>query len=208
MSDQQSESENGQVNEVVVEERVARNSQKYSKETWRNMRAEFEAGTYLSQKQLAKKYGVNFKTLTSRMVREKWNEKQRALQSKVEGIIEARVVKEVDRATSYLEKLAKRAEKYEKMLDASAENLGGKTVDGTPLVDPEMLDTLSRSELRVLEMQRTALRIIPVSQIDHTTGGKSLGESFVSAIAKLRGNPNTPKLGAEDLKRVLEAEVE
>lgn len=201
-----------QVKEGVVEAekevKPPKNSQKYSVETWRKVKAEFQAGSYLSLKALAKKYGINPITLNTRMNREKWNEEQRSLQNKVEAVIERKVLKEVDLASDYLAKSFERTKRYEKLVDASQEYFGSKTADGTALLDPDALDSYSKTESRIHEWAKSCLRIIPVSQVDHTSNGESLGQSFISAIAKLRGNPESPKLSDQDLGRVLEAEVE
>lgn len=195
---------------VEVERQVIppkRNSPKHSQSKWIQCRTSYERGDFKSVRELGERFGIKEFTLHSRINREGWKEKKEQLLAKVQSTLEKQVVKELTKQESYLVRLGQRANKYEAMLDASAENLGSKDANGVPLVDPDMLDTLSRSELRVVEMQRTALRIIPVSQVDHMSGGKDLGSSFVSAIAKLRES-NTPKLGPSDLQAFKEAEIE
>lgn len=188
------------VNEVdSLKPKKAKNSPKNSQETWNALKAEFEAGTYLSLKELAKKYGIVHSTLTSRMVREKWNEKQRALQSKVELVIERKVLSLAEKQASYLERLSKRGEKYEALIDASLSQIG-------ELVDPDSIDTLTKSEIRVKELSCTGLRIPTLSNTDITSGGKDLATSFVAAIAKLRES-NQNKLTSQDLRKALDAEI-
>lgn len=209
---QKSKSEEGQVKGEVVGERKCeippKNSQKYSRDTWTKLKAEFHAGTYLSLKALAKKYGVNPITLNTRMNREKWNEEQRTLQKKVEAVIEQKVIKEVSETTAYLQRLSKRATKYEAIIDASLNQSGSKDENGTNVLDLEAIDVVTRSEARLVEMQRTALRIPALSAMDHTSAGMDLGSSFVQALAKLREDPNAPKLSDSDLQKVLEADIE
>lgn len=199
--------ENVQTKEGVIEAKSAPNSQKTSREAWTKLKAQFHSGSYKSLNELAIHYGVNPKTLRSRMVREKWNDQQRALQSKVEQVIERKLVKEVSAVDSYLASTFKRALKYERILDASMENLGSKDVNGTPLLDPDAIDSYTRSEGRIHELAKSALRLAPLCSLDVTSKGQSLGDSFASAIEKLRVS-SAPKLGDDDLKRVLEAEIE
>lgn len=45
------------------------------------------------------------------------------------------------------------------------------------------------------------------NHLDVTTGEKSLGESFISAIAKMRADPNLPRLTSEDVDEILAAEI-
>lgn len=181
----------------------APNSPKTSKTTWLKIKSEYESGTYLSQRQLALKYNVNEKTLFGRIDREGWKQRKQELQRTIEKKIEEKLVKELSQADSYLQNSFKRALRLEKIADASLSQ-ASLTNEGIPLVDLEQVDILTRSELRIHELARSALRIPSVSQLDVTTGGKDLGASFVSAIAKLRADSSTPKLNDSDVDKIIE----
>lgn len=195
-----------QMKEGVVEVKSARNSPKFSKELWRRVRIDFHAGNYTSLRELAARHHMSHSRLRAKISQEKWNDSKSALEYKVEQAMEKKVVQEVDQATSYLASTFKRALKLEKIVDASLSQ-ASLTNEGIPLVDLDSIDTLTRSEARIHDMAKSALRIAPLSQLDITSGGKNLGDSFASAIIKLRDS-SLPKLGEEDLKRVLEAEIE
>lgn len=194
--------------EEAVREKRAVNSPKNSRSTWVALKAEFNSGSYISLELLAKKHGILPSTLRSRMVREKWNDQQRALQHKVEQVIQERVLTLAEKQSDYLFRLSKRGEKYERIIDASMETLGSKDANGTPLLDPEAIDQYTRSENRIMELNRVAYKIAPLSQLDITSKGASLGDSFVSAIAKLRADSQAPKLNDSDVSKILDAGVE
>lgn len=179
-------SDDAQAIEGGNEVKRARNSPKHSQATWAKVKMEFEDGSYTSLAELSRKYGINPITLRTRMVREQWNERQRALQSKVEQKIEE--VK-VDIGKEYLLNSFSRSKKYEKIIDASLAQLGANA-EGIPLVEPSDLDAFTRSELRIHELAKSALRIPTVASVDLTTKGLSFGESIVTAIRKLRENPS------------------
>lgn len=174
--DQSSESENVQVTSGVVGVERAVNSPKTSKEVWRTIKARFEAGSYVSLKELGMEFGVKYHVLRKKIYREKWNEQQRTLEYKVSQKVEEKVLKEVDQATSYLASSFKRALRLEKIADASLSQ-ASLTNEGIPLVDLEQVDILTRSELRIHELARSALRIPSVSQLDVLSAGKDLDKN-------------------------------
>lgn len=178
------------------------NSPKHSRETWDKLKCEFEAGTYLSLAELSKKWGVNPITLRTRMLREKWNERQRTLQNKVEQKIEKVLV---DRAGKYLDETFLRTEKYRKMIDASQEHHGSKTADNTPLLDPEALDVYSRTELRIHELSKSSLKIVDSKEVQHT--GIVGIFNVTEAIKALRAQP-APDLSPLELERLKDCKIE
>lgn len=175
------------------------NRSKTSKEVWEKVRIEFEAGTYKSMRELAEKHNITLSSLKQKVYVNKWRQKQIALYAKVSQVIEQKALSLAERQSSYLERLSKRGEKYEQLIDASLSQIGD-------LVDPDSIDSLTKSEIRIKELSCTGLRIPTLSGMDITSQGKSLGDSFVSAIAKLRES-NGPKLTSQDLSKALDAEI-
>lgn len=162
------------------------------------VKLEYEAGTYITLIDLAKKYGINPITLRTRMNREGWLEKQRTLQNKVERVVEKEKVSQVQ---EYLQSSFLRSKKYELLIDKSIDQIGGP-------IEPGDLDAFTRSELRIHELAKSALRIPSVASVDLKSGGLSIGESIVTAIEKLRANPGSiVPITSKDVDRVLEMEV-
>lgn len=181
-------------------------SPKTTKLVWFKVRMEYEEGSYKSVRELGDKYGINENTLHSRIRTEKWREKKEKILVKAQARVEMKVLSELEFKNSYLKNSFLRAKGYEKLIDVSKENLGSKTSDGTPVLDPEAIEAYTRSELRIHELAKSALRISDKAEVDIKSGGVSIGESFLQAITKLRES-NLPKLTEEDLKAVLEMEV-
>lgn len=161
-------------------------------------------GNWKSITELAIRHGLHPRTLCFRIKRESWEEeRQRKLteaNSKIEETRESIVEK-------YLKKTFARAEKYERIIDASRDNLGSKDKNGTPLLDPDAINTYTLAEARIHELAKSALRIPDAKSLDITTKGQSLGEDLAQAIQRLRENPSVPKLDDSDLERILEAEI-
>lgn len=183
--------------------RVADNSPKHSVQVWTAIRQRFEAGSFVSLKELASEYSVNPVTLRTRMLREKWNDKQRTLQNKVELAVEKKIL---SKAESYLERTTSRMERYEKIIDASIENLGSKTPDGTPLLDPEAIDQYTRSETRLKDISAFCYRLAAPVQVNHT-GSIDLNHSLVQTIERLRSGKDCPDLTPEDKAKLIDVEV-
>lgn len=202
----QSEGDNVQLQKKESKRGKSPKSPKTSQSTLLACRLEYESGSWKSLTELGNKYGIHVKTLYGRIVREKWDQKRKEILRKVEARAQNMVMKEVDQSQEYLRNAFKRALRLEKITDASLSQ-ASLTNDGTPLVDLDQVDVLTRAELRIHELAKSALRIIPVSQVDHTSNGQSLGDSFVSAIAKLRADANTPNLSQDEVDKVIEAEV-
>lgn len=175
----------------------ARNSPRLLKSDWDKIRLRYETGNYRTLTELSEEFGTCFQALESRMRREQWKEKKADLQRKVTERLEEKAIGKVE---GYLSRLSLRAEKYEALLDQSAAQVGGP-------IEPSDLDAYTRSELRVVEMHKVALRIAPPS-IDIKSGGLSIGESIVTAIEKLRANPTLiVPITSADVDRVLECEI-
>lgn len=177
-----------------------KNSPRTPKIAWTNLKSEYESGTYLNLKELSSKHNVAYSSLKNKIYQEKWNVTKSALQEKVSKRIEERVLSLAEKQTEYLDRLGKRALKYEGLIDNSIEQIGG-------IVEPSDLDALTRSESRVAELSRCAYRIPTLSNQDLTTGGKDLATSFVAAIQKLRESKDAPRLNSDDLRKALDAEI-
>jgi len=113
----------------------------------------------------------------------------------------------VGRAEKYLEETFLRSQKYLRLVDASQEFHGSKAPDGTPLLDPEALDVYTRTEARIHELAKSALRIVDSKNIDVTSGGLSIAENVTEAIKKLRSQP-LPELTDEELERLKDCKIE
>lgn len=199
--------ENVEVESAVIPKK-GRGSPLHSKSKWDQCRIAYERGDYRTVKELGERFAIKEFTLHSKINRESWKEKKQQIQAQAESTLHRQVVKELTKQESYLVRLGQRATKYEAIIDASLEQAGAKDAQGVNVLDLEAIDVVTRSESRLVEMQRTALRIPALSAMDHTTGGVDLGSSFVQALAKLRADPNAPMLQDADLARVLEADVE
>lgn len=181
------------------------NSPKYTHETWLKVRCDYEAGNYTSQQELAERYGINAQTLRNRIINQKWNqikqESERLLLDRVGEIKESE-------AEKYLKRTAKRMLRYEKIIDVSQKQLANDVENGIPIMDSEALNDYTLAESRIHEIAKSALRIPDVRQgIDITSKGQSLGESLVSAIAKLRDNQELPVLSDSEKQKIREADI-
>lgn len=174
---------------------------KTTKETWNLIKLDFDSGNYKSICELARKHGVNESTLHNRISTQKWSVKKKESLERISKKLEEKVV---SRADSYLSSLQLRVEKYEKIIDASIENLGSKTKEGIPLLDPEAIDQFTRSEGRLQSMGAFAHRIAAVSQVDIT----SKGESLVAILDRMRASPDKIiHLSDDQVKLISESEI-
>lgn len=168
------------------------------------VKADYLTSNFKSVSELAETYGIHKTTLNQRIIREKW-EDQRLLNLKK---LEEKLVKSsVSIGEEYLKRTYKRMEKYEKLIDVSMANLGSKDAEGNSLLDPDALNTYTLSEMRIHEISKSALRIPDTKNLDITSQGKSIGDSLVSALCKLRETDKSPPLSDADCSRILDAEV-
>lgn len=167
---------------------------------------DYEIGNFKSISELARRYGIHEKTLHARIVREDWEKSRLERLSKIESKI---VKKTEDIALEYLSDTFIRTKRYQKLIDVSIQNRTKKDENGDPMLDPDDLNTYTLTEARLHEMAKSALRIPDAKAIDITSKGQSLGESFTSALAKLRKENagKTHELTPEDVKRLSEADI-
>lgn len=171
---------------------------KTSQAVLHQVKSSYLAGEFKSIRELADQYSLNPKTLQSRIVRESWLEQR---ESKLREIESKMVKRVVNVGEEYLLNTFKRAKRYESIIDKALDQ-------ACDLVDPEQLNQLSLVEARTHALAKSALRIADVSSVDVTSKGQSLGESWVSAIQKLRDSEQSePKLGEKELGKILEAEI-
>lgn len=184
---------------------MAGNYSRTTKEVWDKIQLDYFAGNFRTLKELASKYDLPERSVRNKICHNSWNrlkeERQRALLSKVNEIKESE-------AEKYLKSTLKRVFRYEKIIDASLDNLGSKTSDGTPLLDPEAINDYTIAEQRIHALGKSALMIPDASRnVDITSKGQSLGESLVSAIAKVRESESGLKITSQDVDRIIEAEI-
>lgn len=166
-------------------------------------RIDYEAGDYKNLLELAKKHNLNYQALRDKIYREDWKSK---VSTRNNAILQKVGETKEELAKEYLLSTFRRAKRYEKLIDASIEQQSTSN-DGTPLLDVEAIEGYTRAEQRIHELAKSALRIPDAKQIDVTSQGQSLGDSFISAIEKLRASNDRPKLTDADLKQVLNAEI-
>ncbi|MEO7397154.1 MAG: hypothetical protein ABIW84_01170, partial [Ilumatobacteraceae bacterium] len=189
---------------AAVQVQRAANSPKTSQDVWMKCRMEYESGAFTSVKELSEKHGINYKTLFTRIDRDGWRKRREEILSKAQSKVE---VKAVNQGLEYLQKTFLRSEKYEKILETSMEKLASKTEDGTPILDPDAIDSYTRSASRIHALALSALRIPAAVQVDVTSKGLSVGESIVTAIAKLRDSGTAIDITPEEVARVARLEV-
>ena len=171
------------------------------KGTWDKVKEDYELGKYKTLKELSERHGVSYQHLRNRIVDNGWKEALMERSNKIQREIEET---KVDLASEYLKNTFKRSLKYEKMIDRSQEMLSTSN-DGTPLLDVDAIVAYSKAELNIHALAKSALRIS--DKVDVTTGGQSIGDSFVTAIQKLRESKDTPVLTSEQVTAVIEAEI-
>lgn len=171
------------------------------KSVWDKVKEDYELGKYKTLRELAERHGVSYQHLRNRSIDNGWKAQVMARTNKIQQVIEE---KKVDLVSDYLSRTYKRSLKYEKMIDRSQEMLSTSN-DGTPLLDVDAIVAYSKAELNIHALAKSALRIS--DKVDVISGGQSIGDSFVTAIAKLREDANTPKLTSEQVTQVIEAEI-
>lgn len=172
------------------------------KSVWDQVRDDYDQGNYKTLVELAERHGVKPKDVFNRVQRS-WKQELEERKAIVSRNVDA--LKE-DLAKDYLSSTFKRAKRYEKLIDLSQEQLAAASgVEGLPILDPDALLAYSKVEATVHGIAKSALRIS--DKVDLTTGGQTIGDSFVTAIQKLREDANTPKLTSAQIDSVLEAEI-
>lgn len=138
---------------------------------WNKVKLAYQRGDG-SIRQLAEKFGVSESTLEKRCVREKWNvERKQISQRVVEKVVDAIAID----ATAFVQETIRRGLQYRVEIDAS------KQQAAAPAIDPTMLDSLSRVEVRVTDMVRKALGIPDVPQKLEVVGSLDITERILAA---------------------------
>lgn len=152
----------------------------------------YMSGDFKNISELAVRFGLNNKTLHSRIDREEWEkEREEYLRS-----IQKKAVKVgVD---SWVEMVKDRSKKDWDIIDRSIDNIGSE-------VDPDTMLTSVKARKILDDMVRRSYGLS--DSLDVRSGGQSIGESLVSALQKLRETDKTPPLTNEEVDRIIEAEI-
>lgn len=175
-----------------------KNSDKTPQSVLDKCRYDYQIGNFKTIEELASRYGMNSVTLHGRMRREGWKEERERKLMEVEAKLCENALSEAD---SWLKTIRETTKKDLKIL-SSRLNLNEEQIKN---LDYEELTALIRTKKVVDDMARRSLGLS--DSIDVTSKGQSLGESLVSAIQRLREDPNRPKLSEDDKRAILEAEI-
>lgn len=166
--------------------------------TWDSVREDFELGKYVSLIELSQKYGVNYQVLRNKIHKQHW--KDPLITKRNERLQKIEEFKETE-AQKWVKETVSRSYRYRKDID-SARSQCGTDAAGNPLLEPSDLKDFSAVENTMDLMARRSLGLSEKVEVT-----QQLGDSFISAISKLREDKNTPKLTSADIDRVLEAEI-
>lgn len=170
---------------------------KLKKTSWIEIKEAYQRGG-VSIRELAERFGISKYALEARCKRGKWHKEKSEIVRKVSE----KIVEEVtDKVNQHIKATISLCDDLYADITRSREQL-------LPVINPVALDALSRSLVRVNEVARLSLGIPDKpTAIDVTSKNRSLGDSFVSAIQKLRENPATPKLTSRDIDLVIGAGI-
>lgn len=163
-------------------------------ERWLKARIEFESGQG-NLKELAKRHNLSYFAILKRAERQQWRRIGLTVSSKVAKAIESK-------ADLWVNQTVERGFRYRSDIDATRSQ-SGSDASGNALLEPADIRTLAQAESVIDSMARRSLGL--AERVDITTNGESLGDSFISAISKLRADPSTPVLSSEDVSRVIDA---
>lgn len=161
-----------------------------------------------SMSEVCQSYGVveSLKTVQIKAWKEKWTEQRKDFLDKVSQ----KAIKSAEsEALEWQKTVSSRVKKDWKFIDKSIDMLCAEDVEGKPLsgIDPDAIAKYYKARKYMDDMVRRSLGLAdPTTKLDLTSGGKSIGENLVEAIAALR-SANTPKLEEEEVQRILEAEI-
>lgn len=162
---------------------------------------DYLTGNYKSIAELARKYKVKEVTLYARIKREQWDLKRESIVKESDKKIEKGVINE---AELWLKRVKERSLKDWSIIDQSIDGL----VQSTGGVEPADLRNYIAARKLLDDMHRRALGLLDAPQsLDITSKGQSLGESLLSAIAKLRQDQSVPKITSEEVDQIIEAEI-
>lgn len=148
--------------------------------------------------ELAERFQVGKKAVEARCYREGW---KREMQEVCMMIKEKVAEKSASEATKWVSETIARSYRYRRDLDASRSQCGNDG-QGNALIDSDVMRDYVSSENTIDVMCRRSLGLSEKVEVT-----QQLGDSFISAISKLRADPSTPVLSSQDIDRVLEAEI-
>lgn len=176
-----------------------------SKEQWSKLEIDYRTGNFKSIAELAQRYGIKENTLVVNIIRRGWKEEVEKASHELSLKVTKTVINEGE---LYLKRSIKRVERYEKIIDVSHENLGSKNSEGIPVLDPEAINDYTLAETRLHSWGKSCYMIPDASRsLDITSKGQSLGESLVSALAKVRASGEPSRITSEDVTRIIEADI-
>lgn len=166
-----------------------------TKAQWEAVRMDYEGGNFSDLVELADKHGVDYECLKVRVYRNGWKKNREDRCNLVSQAVSLTVAQ---RASKWTDRVANRCEKDWELCDRSLDSIGDHA-------DPDAVLGYSRARKLLDDMVRRSLGLR--DQVDVTTGGKSIGESLVSAIGILRGQERSVRLADEDAEKIIEAEI-
>lgn len=195
----EAEGENVQMSDEAKSEKP-KPKQKRSRPTttkaqWEAVREDYERGEYSDLISLAERHGVDYECLRVRICRQGWS---RLVQERRNIVAQGVTLTLSQRANKWVDRVATRCEKDWELCDRSLDSIGDHA-------DPDAVLGYSRARKLLDDMVRRSLGLR--DQVDVTTGGKSIGESLVSAIGILRGQERSVRLADEDAEKIIEAEI-
>lgn len=162
------------------------------------LRHTYELGQYTSLTDLASQFGIKVHALWARIKRQNWQDGRNKLVQKSDKIVEKLVETESKRWT---DKVKERTEKDWNIIDRSIDNIGSE-------VDPDTMLTSVRARKLLDDMHRRSLGMLePAQLLDIQSKGQSIGESLVSAIAKLRQEKSAVQVTMEQADQLAEYEI-
>lgn len=153
-----------------------------------------------SVRQIAEKYGADFDPLRVRASKEGWTQER---EKYLESLSRNSLKRDQNRASEW-EDLVFNTSKEDFLLITESIRQLKESGQG---IDSEHIGGYARARKLLDDMARRSLGLTePVSRVDVTSGGKSIGENLVEAISALRGAA-VPKLEDSEVQRILEAEI-
>jgi transposase-like protein len=134
-----------------------------SPETWKQIKEAYQKGEG-SCRELAQKFGLTHDQVRNKCHREKWASKKSEIQEKLEAKVAQKVTQEAEKLVEslasdqrkHVDDTLKRAARLRASIDAAIESFPTDP-NGRSLIDPEFIETLTRSEQRLDDMLRLSL---------------------------------------------------
>lgn len=165
---------------------------KTSQEVLEQCKYDYVNSNFKSVYELARTYSINKDSLHGRINRENWEDLRQ------KKLTELKRKSDKVGVNVWVDRVKARSEKDWEIIDRSIDNIGSE-------VDPDTMLTSVKARKILDDMVRRAYGLS--DSLDLKSGGQSLGESFASALQKLRETDKSPPLTSSDCDRILEAEI-